>query len=178
MKAIKTFFDVTLLQAKPQDVPFSYSLLSITAITSIISYILALEPVGSEVTKVLGKQLSITPLAVAEHIFFAATVWMILRLRRHTERFVQMLTAMFGVSTIMQLVMWPVTGWLLQNQGTPGANLPAFLIFALRIWILIVYANIFKETLETRFGVGVLFTIASWIITSTLLLLVVDVITA
>ena len=178
MNRLKTFFDITLLQAKPQDVPFSYSLLAITAATSIISDILALEPVGSEVTKVLGKQVSITPLAVAEHIFFAATVWMILRLRRRAERFVQMLTAMFAVSTIMQLVMWPVTGWLLQNQGTPEANLPAFLIFALRVWILIVYANIFKETLETRFGVGVLFTIASWMVTSMLLLLVVDVITA
>ena len=178
MNRLKTFFDITLLQAKPQDVPFSYPLLAITAATSIISYILALEPVGSEVTKVLGKQVSITPLAVAEHFFFAATVWMILRLRRRAERFVQMLTAMFSVSTIMQLVMWPVTGWLLQNQGTPEANLPAFLIFALRVWILIVYANIFKETLETRFGVGVLFTIASWMVTSMLLLLVVDVITA
>lgn len=177
MKAFKTLFNITLIQAKPQDIPFSYLLLGVTAATSIISYILALEPVGSEVTRVLGKQISITPLAVAEHLFFAATVWMILRLRRHTERFVQMITAMFGVSTIMQLVMWPVTGWLLQNQGTPEANLPAFLIFALRIWILIVYAHIFKETLETRFGVGVLYTIASWMVTSMLLLLVVDVIT-
>lgn len=177
MNPLKTFFDITLLQAKPQDIPFSYPLLGITAVTSIISYILALEPVGSEVTKVLGKEISIAPLAVAEHIFFAATVWMILRLRQHTERFVQMATAMFGVSTIMQLVMWPVTGWLLQNQGTPDANLPAFLIFALRIWILIVYAYIFKETLETRFGVGVLFTILSWMVTSMLLLLVVDIIT-
>ena len=177
MNALKTLFDITLLQAKPQDIPFSLPLLAITAVTSIISYILALEPVGSEVTRVLGKQVSITPLAIAEHIFFAATVWVILRFRQHAERFVQMLTAMFGVSTIMQLVMWPVTGWLLQKQGTADANLPAFLIFALRIWILIVYANIFKETLETRFGVGVLFTIASWMVTSMLLLLVVDIIT-
>ncbi|MDJ0958781.1 MAG: hypothetical protein QNI91_18080 [Arenicellales bacterium] len=177
MNAFKTLFDITLIQAKPQDVPFSYPLLAITAVTSIISYILALEPVGPEVTRVLGKQISVTPLAVAEHLFFAATVWVILRFRRHTERFVQTITSMFGVSTIIQLIMWPVTGWLLKNQGTPEANIPAFLIFGLRVWILIVYAHIFKETLETRFIVGALFTIASWMLTSMLLLLVIDLFT-
>lgn len=177
MNALKTLFDITLLQAKPQDVPFSYLLLGITAVTSIISYILALEPVGPEVTRVLGKKISVTPLAIAEHVFFAATVWLILRIRRRTERFIQTITAMFGVSTIIQFIMWPVTGWLLKNQGTPEANLPAFLIFGLRVWILVVYAHIFKETLETKFGGGVLFTIASWMLTSMLLLLVIDLFT-
>lgn len=176
MTAFKILFDITLLQAKPQDVPFSYPLLGITALASIISYILALEPVGSEVTRVLGKEISIAPLAAAEHFFFATTVWLILRLRGHAERFVQTITAMFGVSAIIQLVMWPVTGWLLQHQGTPDANFPAFLIFALRIWILLVYAQIFRHTLETRLGAGVLYTIASWVLTSVLLLLVIDII--
>ena len=176
MNAFKILFDVSLLQAKPQDVPFSYPLLAITTVTSIVSYVLALEPVGSEVARVLGRGVSIAPLAVAEHLFFAATVWLFLRLRRRSDRFVQTITAMFGVSTIVQFVMWPIATWLLHDQGTPGANLPAFLIFALRIWILIVYARIFKETLETRMGAGVLYTIACWMITSVLLLLVVDVI--
>lgn len=158
MNLLKTFFDITLIQAKPQDVPFSYPLLLITAITSIISYIVAMEPVRNELMARLGEEISIAQIAVAEHLFFAATVFVILRLRQHTERFVQMLTAMFGVNTIMQLIMWPATEWLLLKQETP---LPTLLMIALRIWLLIAYANIFKETLETRFGVGILFTIGS-----------------
>ena len=174
MNSFRTFFDISLLQAKPQDLPFSHLLLGITLAASIVSYVLALGPVGSEVTRVLGKEISIIPLAIAENLFYAATVWLILRLRRRTERFIQTITAMFGVNTIMQLIMWPVTGWLLKNQGTADASMPAFLIFALRIWILIVYAHIFRETLETRFGAGVLYTIASWMLTSMLLVLVFD----
>lgn len=176
MNTLRILLDVSLLQAKPQDVPFSFQLLAVSTVASVVSYVLALDPVGAEVARVLGREISIVPLAVAEHLFFAATLWAILRIRRRTERFVQTTTAMFGVSAIMQLVMWPITGWLLRHQGTPDANLPAFLIFGLRIWILIVYANIFKETLDTGIRAGLLYTVACWMITSVLLLLVIDLI--
>lgn len=181
MNVLKTFFDICLLQARPQDVPFSYSLLAITVVGSIVSYILAL----GELTRILGEGVSLTPITVAEHLLFAATVWLILKFRNRPERFVQTITAMFGVNTIIQLIMWPVTGWLLINaadfpkldveQGSPEAGVPVFLMFTLGVWILVVYAHIFRDTLETKFFFGLLYTLASWMVTRLLLLLVFDV---
>ena len=87
MNALKIFLDISLLKAKPQDVPFSYQLLALTAVTSIVAYILALEPATPELARILGKQNSIIAMSIAEHGFFAATVWVILRLRGHQARF-------------------------------------------------------------------------------------------
>ncbi len=181
MKVIKVFFDISLLQAKPQDVPFSYPLLVMTVAASIASYILAI----GELAQLFGKDISVAPITVAEHLIFAGTVWAILRFHNHSERFVQTVTAMFGVNTMVQLVMWPITGWLMKSAadlsalGTeqappPEAGMPLFLMLSLLIWILIVYGHIFKETLETRFGAGLLYTIASWMFTRMMLLLIFD----
>jgi hypothetical protein len=110
MNALKILFDISLLRAKPQDLPFSYYLLAITTITSIVSYILALEPASPELARILGEQNSITVMSLAEHAFFAATVWVILKIRGVSGRFVQAMTAMFGVSTIIRLLVCVVMG--------------------------------------------------------------------
>ena len=175
MNALKIIFDISLLRAKPQDIPFSYQLLAITAITSIVSYILALEPASPELARILGEQNSITVMSLAEHAFFAATVWVILRIRGVSGRFVQTMTAMFGVSTIIRLLVWVVMGLLATNLQPSGAELVGLLVFGLSLWIWIVYAHIFRETLEARFGTGMLFTIISQVVTSMLLLTVVNV---
>jgi len=175
MNSLKIFIDIILLRARPQDVSFSYRLLAITAITSIVSYILVLEPASPELAQYLGKQNSIIMISVAEHAFFAATVWVILKLRGFTGRFVQAMTAMFGVSTIIRLLVWLVMGLLATNPETSGTGVAGFLIIGLSLWIWVVYAHIFRETLESRFGVGLLYTIVSQIITSMLLLTVINV---
>ena len=172
MNVLQTFFYLGLLQAKPQDVPFSYQLLGITAITSVACYILALQPASPELNRILGEQDSITMIAIAEHGFFAAAVWAILKLRGHGARFVQAITAIFGVSTIIRFLMWVISSILGVDHEAKGITLAGMSVVGLSLWILVVYAHIFKETLETRFGVGVLFTIASQMLTSMLLLMV------
>lgn len=168
MNAFKTLFDVCLLRAKPQDVPFSYPLLAAAAVASIITYVLALGPVGSEVGRVVGQEVSVAPLALAEHACFALTIWVLLKLRERSERFVQTLTAMFGVSTVVHLAMWPATANLATTQGTSR-----IFVFGLSIWMLIVYAHIFKDTLETRFGAGMLYTLATRVVAEVLAALLV-----
>lgn len=175
MNALKILFDLALLKAKPQDVPFSYQLLALTAVTSIVAYILALEPATPELARVLGTQNSIVAMSLAEHGFFALTVWVILKLRGHAERFVQAMTAMFGVSTLIRFIIWLVVGLLAADRESAGAGLAGMLVFGLSLWIWVVYAHVFRETLETRFGTGMLYTIATQVITSMLLLTVIDV---
>ena len=172
MNVLMTFFYLGLLQAKPQDVPFSYQVLAVTALASIACYVLALQPATPELSRILGEQDSISMIAVAEHGFFAATVWVILRIRGHTARFVQTITAMFGVSAIIRFAMWVISSILGMDHGASGITLAGLSVVGLSMWILVVYAHIFRETLETGFGVGVLFTIVSQMLTSMLLLMV------
>jgi len=175
MNALKIFLDIGLLKAKPQDVPFSYQLLALATVTSIVAYILALEPATPELARILGTQNSIVMMSLAEHGFFALTVWVILKLRGCPTRFTQALTAMFGVSTIIRIIVWLVVSLLAADKESSGAGLAGMLVFGLSLWIWVVYAHIFKETLETRFGVGMMYTIASQVITSMLLLTVIEV---
>ena len=175
MNTLKIFLDVCLLKAKPQDIPFSYQLLALTAVTSIVAYIFALEPATPELARILGSQNSIIMMSVAEHAFFALTVWVILKLRGHAARFTQAMTAMFGVSTLIRIIVWFVVSLLAADKESSGAGLAGMLVFGLSLWIWVVYAHVFRETLETRFGAGMMYTIASQIITSMLLLTVIDV---
>ena len=174
MNTLKIFLDISLLKAKPQDVPFSYQLLALTAVTSIVAYILALEPATPELARILGRQNSIVAMSLAEHGFFALTVWVILKLRGYQTRFVQAMTAMFGVSTLIRMVVWLVVSLLAADKASSNAGLAGMLVFGLSLWIWVVYAHVFRETLETRFGTGMLYTIASQVITSMLLLTVID----
>lgn len=175
MNALKIFLDISLLKAKPQDLPFSYQLLALTAVTSIVSYILALEPATPELARILGTQNSIVVMSLAEHAFFALIVWVILKLRRCSERFTQAMSAMFGVSTIIRLIVWLVVSLLAADKESSGAGLAGMLVFGLSLWIWVVYAHIFRETLNTSFGMGLMYTIVSQVITSMLLLTVIDV---
>lgn len=175
MNALKIFLDITLLKAKPQDIPFSYQLLILTAVTSIVAYILALEPATPELARILGTQNSIVVMSLAEHGFFALIVWVILKLRGVPARFVQAMTAMFGVSTIIRIIVWLVVRLLAADQESSGAGLAGMLVFGLSLWIWVVYAHIFKDTLEIRFGAGMLYTVVSQVATSMLLLTVIDV---
>jgi hypothetical protein len=175
MNVFRIFLNITLLKAKPQDVPFSWQLLAITAATSIVAYVFALKPATPELARILGTQSSIVTMSLAEHAFFAITVWVILKLRGYAERFVQAMTAMFAVSTVIRLIVWLVVALLASSKEPSGAGLAGTLVFGISVWMWIVYAHIFRETLETRFGAGLLYTIVSQVVTSMLLLTVIDI---
>ena len=175
MNVFKIIFDISLLRAKPQDIQFSYQLLAITAVTSVVSYFLALEPARPELERILGTQNSSIVMSLAENGFFAATVWVILKLRGAGGRFVQAMTAMFGVSTIIRLLVWLVMGLLATSQESAGAGMAGLLVFGLSLWTWIVYAYIFMNTLDSGFWTGLLFDFISQVVTSMLLLTVIDV---
>lgn len=171
MNPLKTIVDLALLQAKPQDLPYSWALLAVLAAASTLSYVMALDAVGNELAQYVGEDFPIVPLAIAEHAFYALTIWLVLRLAQKPERFCQTLSAMFAANTLVQLAMWPVSQWMMDTQGTAAVNTPTLLLLGLRVWLLLIFANIFKEALEVSMGVGVLFTIGCWVFTSLLLLL-------
>ena len=169
MNLFKIFLDVCLLRAKPQDVPYSFQLLAVTAVTAVVSYILALEPAMNQFAQVLGTQKSIIVMSIAENAFFALTVWVIIRLRGRQERFVQAITAMFGASTLIRLVVWLIVGLLDGGVNSTGAGLAGILVLGLTLWLVIVYGHIFRNTLEITLVGGILYTIASLFVTAMLM---------
>jgi len=114
-------------------------------------------------------------MSLAENGYFAATVWVILKIRGVSGRFVQAMTAMFGVSTMIRLLAWGVMKLMAANQESSGAELVGLLALGLTFWTWIAYAHVFRVTLESRFGVGLLFTFISLVISSMLMLTVINV---
>lgn len=170
MNGLKTLLDLSLLQSKPQDIPHSPILLLVVTGVSIGAYTLAVAPAAAQLGSLLDREIRVVPLALAEHFFYAFTVWLVLRLRLKQERFVQTLTAMFAVNATIQFVIWPVTSWALSAQESQATGTPTFLLLALRVWLLVASAHIFKESLEVGLGGGILFTLGCWVFASFLLL--------
>lgn len=161
MGFIKTLLDLCAFQAKPQDLPASQTLVIVTGLTTIITYILA--------HRAFGQPGDVIGFSVAQVVLFGFAVWAVLKLKRKPERFAQTITAIFGISTLMQLVAWPIVGWLSRVRGTPGAELPALLIMGLSIWVLAISVYVMKHALEVGIAQSLMITLGCQLFTLVLL---------
>jgi len=161
MNLIKIFIDLCVFQAKPQDLPLSHALVLITGATTIITYVIAHQASGQ------GK--GIVAFAIAQVVVFAFTIWVVLKIKKLPERFPQTISAIFGVSSLIQLVAWPVLSWLSKASGTPGAELPVLMIMGLSVWVLAVSVYVMKHALEVSLGQSLLITLGCQMLTLFLL---------
>ncbi len=157
MNLIKIFVDLCLFQAKPQDLPASWALVAITAATTIVTYIIA--------HQASGQDRDIVGFAVAQVAVFAGTVWMVLKIKKVPERFPQTMSAIFGVSSLIQLAAWPILGWMSKASGTPDEQLPNLMIMGLGIWVLAVSVYVIKHALEVGVGQSFLITLGCQMLT-------------
>ena len=157
MNLIKIFVDLCVFQAKPQDLPASPALAMITGAATIITYIIAHQASGQ------GK--GIVGFAIAQVVIFAFTIWVVLKVKKLPERFPQTISAIFGVSSLIQLVAWPILGWLSKTSGTPGAELPVLMIMGLSVWVLTVSVYVMKHALEIGVGQSLLITLGCQMLT-------------
>ncbi len=104
-------------------------------------------------------------MSTAQVIGFGFTIWLVLRIRQHTERFQQTITAIFGASALLQLAAWPVVGWLYRVKETPDASLPMMLLFTLSIWVLAIAVYVIKHALELGTGASILITLGCQLLT-------------
>jgi hypothetical protein len=138
------YIDIALLRRGPQTMPPSpvLLLLTILALAALSAYP---EP-GVPFTMV--QELVIFGLYC---LMLCSVVWILLNAIRHSERFVQTMTAIFGAELILTLVKLgmllmfgdaaepPVIGEPLQT--------PHFVAFALEAWSLVVLSAILREAL-------------------------------
>lgn len=157
MHLIKIFVDLCVFQAKPQDLPASKALAVLAGVATIITYVVAHQASGQ------GE--GIFGFAVAQVAIFAFTIWAVLKIKKVPERFPQTISAIFGVSSLIQLVAWPILGWLSKASGTPGAGLPVLMIMGLSVWVLAVSVYVMKHALEIGIGQSLLVTLGCQMLT-------------
>lgn len=158
------FVDLIRLRRGPQDLPSSQFLLIVIGFLLIVTAIL-----GDHMSKdFFGKLVfSLTQIAI-----LTATVWAILALNQKSERAVQTLTAVFGTSVLIQIVVWPFRIWLLSmsEDAQKQASVPLFAVVVLAIWSFVVMVHIYRNALDTSKGKAIVMTVVTQMIVGLVML--------
>jgi hypothetical protein len=127
----------------PQDLPATSAVLVVTVLAALVPDALLLA--------LLPAPLPGNPVVLLALGMVTTLIWygLILKVARRPERFLQTLTAVFGV----QLVLAPVlvfSGWFLVTyQADPTFKLPAALLrMAVEVWALIILARILRAATD------------------------------
>ncbi len=135
------FIRLSLFKASPSDLPYSPACLGIT----VLVYVFAGEILLGEQR---GLGLIILQIMV-EILILGAISYIVLNFKQHTERFLQTLTALIGISLVISLVSIPIMlalpDAMVGNEVNP-VTLQASL--ALLLWNLAVISLIFKRSFE------------------------------
>lgn len=143
MPILKVILDICLLRGRAQDLPASMNLVWLTAIASV-----AVNAVGMpERATNMGQLLFIASQAA----MFGGVVWLLLRLRGFTERWLQTATALYAVDAVFSLLLLPFLPALMEmiKQGPeakPGWE--AYVLLMLSGWLLLIIARVLREATE------------------------------
>ena len=152
------FFDLIRLRRGPQDLPASQGLLIIAGFALVVTAIL-----GDHFNNDLSNRLVF---ALSQVAILTVTVWGILALNQKSERAVQTLTAFYGTSVIIQLIVWPFRSWLLSlsEEAQQQATLPLLVVVALAVWSFVVMVHIYRNALDSSRGKAILVSIITQLI--------------
>jgi hypothetical protein len=152
------FIDLIRLRRGPQDLPSSQGLLITAGFFLVVTAIL-----GDHFNNDFGNRLIF---ALSQVAILTATVWVILALNQKAERVVQTLTAFYGTSVIIQLMVWPFRSWLLSlsEEAQQQATLPLLVVVALAIWSFVVMVHIYRNALDSSRGKAILVSIITQLI--------------
>jgi len=158
-----TFFDICRLRLGPQDIPASRILLSLV----LFGYII----VGIVLSSVKLDPLDAILFSLVESILSIMIIGSLLHIAKKITRFYQTLTALAGTDTLFGGVRIPLIYWLAQLQSMDSfiASFLFVLLLTLVIWNLIVYAHILKNALEVSFSIGVILTVVSSLLSTSIL---------
>ena len=98
-------------------------------------------------------------------LLFALLISLLLRFRSLSERTTQTLTAMFGATTLLQLLALPFFGWheRLLPEGPDAVMMlttPLLVAAGIAIWSLAVMASILRQAMECGLGLALLIIVA------------------
>ena len=166
---LNLFIDICLFRKGPQDLPHSTALLKLCLLAYCVS--------GWIILLIDFDQLSVFSallMIVFDLALLACLCYGVLYILGYSERFIQTLTALTGVSVLVQIIATPIVLWAEREwaeqqatgQGNPEA--PILLHFMLLGWTIAVMAHILQQAFSTSRGLGVLYAILYFAITWTL----------
>lgn len=138
---LKTYLDLCLLRARPQDLPGS-SGLTLAALTA---YGL-MDVVG--VLDIIAPVSAVTAAAVDTLMLVAAT-HLALRWRRFENRFTQTLAALAGCGALLSLAAWAIAG-LAGRSISPDWIWAPFLV-----WYTVVFGHVLRHALSVPVAAGI-----------------------
>ncbi len=137
MLLLKTFINLCLLRAKPQDLPAAPALTAATLVAyTLVGLGLSLPDLG------FGRA---ALWAILDILVIAALTHGALRMRHFPERLPQTLTALLGSGALIGLAAWPII-------GTESSAVQ----LALLLWNLAVFAHILRHALSVPIGLGII----------------------
>ena len=160
MDILRLLFNICLLRDGPEDLPHSRVLLGVLVIVSFATSTL----IGSMVNEFRVAGLS----GIAALLFsFAFTK---LLLFRRPERFLQTFSAMLGTDAIIGVALLP-SFYSMQYLPLSGVAELFFnvTVFALLVWVVIVYGYIFSKALSILINYGIAISVG-YVLLSTLII--------
>ena len=158
LQLIRSWFDICLLRAQPQDLPASRFLLGLSlACYALVSLLVSVRSSG------LAGALQV---AVVDLGLLTAFVLCLLYLQNKTARINQTLSALAGCGSLLGIFALPLV-LLVQPDQSPD-QIPALLrLFwlLLFVWNLLVMAHIMRHALSSSFATGLAFSVLYMLVT-------------
>lgn len=143
---LRLYADIAFFRRGPQDLPASRAVLGLSVAGYFLVYLLMsmIFPPGPG---------SFTDHLVFDVVFTFVWYWLMLRLLRKPERFLQTASAAFGYQTIIA-PLWVASVWLVAHFRTNAAALlPASMVWlGILVWTLAVNVRILRSALEWPTG--------------------------
>jgi len=153
-----SLIDLVLFRRGPETLPAS---------PGVLAFVVAL---NAAVTALVVAFIPTVPAVTALEMLANAAVpllwyWIAFSLAKKPERFVQTMSAFFGVNAIFQPVVAPMFAALLPYIQKPDPNVPppaalSLLFLAITVWLLIVWVRIVHAAFEWPYAACILFVFA------------------
>lgn len=154
---LRLFINLCLFRHRAQDVPRSEFLLLVTAALAVITSAINAVPNAGLIRGLF--------MSVGQVLLLALLISLLLRFRSLSDRTTQTLTAMFGATTLLQLLALPFFGWheRLLPEGPDAVMMlttPLLVAAGIAIWSLAVMASILRQAMECGLGLALLIIVA------------------
>lgn len=171
---LRTFLNICVLRARPQDLPASFALLRISLFVYFTANMLVLFD-GVALPRALL-------IAIVDTLLLVALVHSALLLRQRGERFWQTLSALAGCGALMSVVAWVATSLALQAVAPEITEMDAAALaelspaqvqlimlawFPCLVWLVVVFGHILRHSLDVPMSLGVVFAILYVIVSAT-----------
>jgi hypothetical protein len=150
--------DIVLLRGGPETLPASPALLAtVVALNAVVSV---------AVVSLIPAAPAFSPLELIVSIFVPLAWYHVaFKLVKKPERFVQTMTAFFGVNTLFQPVVSPMFAAMLpylekQDPSLPPPAALSLLFLAITVWLLVVWVRIVHAAFEWPYVGAVIFVFA------------------